>query len=373
MCGRVGLISLLFLLSGCIEPFDPEIDSYDNILVVEGQVSNDKPAAKVKLSRTYSYEKDLLNPESSALAVLRDINGAAFELTETEPGIYTYASSDLIVNAGDLFKLLIITADGEEYESDFVSVIESPPLDSTYYIDFRNNAEASETGVEGVDFYINARGGQEGNKYYKWEWEESWKILSPINYPEVEYCWQYDQSTGIHIETTENLSDNTLEDYFLFNVSFKENKLAIEYSVLVKQYALDRNNYVFLTKLQKINQGSGGFFDPIPAALQGNINCISDPDKPVLGFFEASTVNANRIFIKRSDLKPGSVSSGFEDCELLYVSISDYSKGEITDYYYVYEFYDSTVEDTLVVMTNKRECYDCSIVGETEKPGFWHD
>jgi hypothetical protein len=41
-------------------------------------------------------------------------------------------------------------------------------------------------------------------------------------------------------------------------------------------------------------QSDGKLFDPIANQLNGNIRCISDPDKRAIGFFEASSVTFTR-------------------------------------------------------------------------------
>lgn len=371
MSRRYLFLFLLSLVVGCVEPFDPEIDDYEDVLVVDGIVSDEDVAARVSLSRTYSYDQNRLNPESNAYIIITDGSGNQYELEQVSDGHYAYPGDDLLPEAGDLYSIYILTQDGLEFGSDYLEMLDSPPLDSIYFRDFRNSTSGSFLDREGVEFYVSTNGGEDKSRYYKWEWEESWKILPPINYPDIKYCWQFGQSNGIDIATTENLSENKLENKFIFAIPFTTNKLNIEYSLNLKQYAVTRDNYVYLTKLEKINEGSGGFFDPIPAALTGNIVCISDENIPVLGFFEASTVKSRRIFINRDELKHGYVATGFEDCEIIYVSFSEYSQGNIRDFFYVYEYFDSSVNDTIVVMSNLRKCYDCSFVGDNGKPPYW--
>ena len=373
MYGRIILLLMLITLTACVEPFDPQIDSYEEILVVDGIVTDEEVAARVRLSRSYSYDQNRSNAETNAIIILSDETGNNYTLTEVDDGYYTYEGNDLNPEVGKLFKLYIMTRDGEEYESDYQEMLQAPDIDSVYFVDYRGNPSSSYVNREGVDFYLNAEGGEDKSRYYKWEWEESWKILPPINYPAVKYCWQFNESSGINIATTENLAENVLNNEFIYHVPFTQNKLAIQYSANIKQYAVTRDNYIYLTKLQKINRGSGGFFDPIPAALSGNINSLTDPDKPVLGFFEASTVSSKRIFISRQDLEYGYIANGFEDCEIIYIPDSIFNTGEIRNYYYVYQYFDSFLDDTIVVMSNLRKCYDCSFVGDPKKPEYWTD
>lgn len=360
-------------LIACVEPFNPEIDSYEEILVVDGIVTNEDVSVQVRLSRSYPYDQNRSNSETNAIVIVSDAAGNNYNLAEIDDGYYIYDGDDLNPGAGDLFRLYIMTENGEEFESDYQEMLQAAEMDSVYFIDYRGNPSASYVNKEGVDFYVSTNGGENESRYYKWEWEESWKILPPLNYPAVKYCWQYSVSSGINIATTENLSENILMNEFIYHVPFSQNKLAIRYSTNIKQYAVTRDNYIYLTKLQKINQGAGGFFDPIPAALSGNISSLTDPDMPVLGFFEASTVSSKRIFIDRAELKYGYIATGFEDCEIINVPDSIFNTGTIRDYYYVYQYFDSFLDDTIVVMSNLRKCYSCSFVGDPKKPEFWID
>lgn len=371
MKNRNLIFIFIILLSGCIEAFDPEIDDYEDILVVDGILSDEKIPVRVYLSRTYAYDDFRNIPEQGALVSLVNEEGISYTLDETDDGYYTYELSDFTPRAGSIYQLHILTSDGLEFASDFQEMLVAPSLDSLYYKDYRKNPEGSFVNVEGVDVYISSSNSLDDSRYYKWEWEESWKILPAISYPSVKYCWQNDVSRGIRIATTESLSENQIENQFLFSIPFTLNKLAVQYSVQVKQYTLTRNDYVYLSKLEKINKGFGGFFDPIPAALAGNMQCISDPSIPVLGIFVASSVETKRIFINREDLKPGFIATGFEDCEIIYRSYEDYQRGLIRDYYYVFHYFDTSLNDTIAVMTNQRKCYDCSYVGDPYKPSFW--
>ncbi|MCK5461651.1 MAG: DUF4249 family protein, partial [Bacteroidales bacterium] len=52
----IGLILLTVLSHACIETFYPDIEEYENILVVDGMVTDENKPCLVRLSRTFSYE-----------------------------------------------------------------------------------------------------------------------------------------------------------------------------------------------------------------------------------------------------------------------------------------------------------------------------
>lgn len=367
------LILAGLLFQSCVEPFEPDIEGFDEILVVDGLISDEDQKVRVILSRSFAYDQNRTNPESDALVFVEDEAGNLFYLEELKDGEYVYAEDDFQPRTGDFYRLNIVTDNGNSYRSEFVEMLTVPTIDSINFIDRRGEGDESVLGREGVEIFLNSTGSEGDTRYYRWAWEESWEIMSPLNYPEVKTCWQFSNSKGISISTTENLIDNNLDQQYLYVIPFTNNKLAIRYSALIKQYSSTRDNYIYLTKIQKINEGSGGFFDPIPAGLTSNIQNVEDPDEPVLGLFEASEVQTKRIFIDRTDLRFGYVATGFEDCEIRNVLKSDWESGSIRNFFYVYEYFDSSINDTIVVISNLRKCYDCSYVGETSKPGYWID
>ena len=54
-------------------------------------------------------------------------------------------------------------------------------------------------------------------------------------------------------------------------------------------YALNQTSSVYYQELNKQLSFEGKLFDPIAVQLQGNVKCISNPDKLALGLFEVSS------------------------------------------------------------------------------------
>jgi hypothetical protein len=49
-------------------------------------------------------------------------------------------------------------------------------------------------------------------------------------------------------------------------------------------------------------QSEGKIFDPVAAQLNGNIKCITDPEKKAIGFFEASSVSYSEYVVDLRNL-----------------------------------------------------------------------
>jgi hypothetical protein len=75
-------------------------------------------------------------------------------------------------------------------------------------------------------------------------------------------------------------------------------KLAVRYSILLRQYALDREGYNFYELMKKNTEDIVNIFSPQPSEIRGNINNINDSKEYVLGYVTASTVEEQRKFIQ---------------------------------------------------------------------------
>ena len=100
----------------------------------------------------------------------------------------------------------------------------------------------------------------------------------------------------ISIATTNNFQTNCLTNYPLYFVR-KSWKFKFGYGINVRQYALSEFSYNFWKGAIENNLP-----DPInskqPYQLTGNLKCISNPNEPVYGIFEASAVKVKGIEVK---------------------------------------------------------------------------
>ena len=81
-----------------------------------------------------------------------------------------------------------------------------------------------------------------------------------------------------------------------------DEKLVWRYSVIARQYALEKDAYDFFEIMKKNTEDLGTFFGPLPSEVKGNIHCLSQPDEAVLGFVTASGVSEKRIFIDKAEV-----------------------------------------------------------------------
>jgi hypothetical protein len=292
----------------CRESYNPPIvSSPDSYLVVEGVLNVAAAPTVLRLTRTYKLDKGAqVTSENNAQVAVEGKDNTVRQLTMTTGG--TYVSSNLNLVFNQEYRLRITTKNGKEYLSEYVIARKTPSIDS---IGFRQEED-------GVQVYVNAHDDANKTRYYRWDFDETWEIKSyyystyKFTGPETvirrtgndfEYvCWKYSSSKLITLGSTAALASDILYRAPVTFMSNGDEKLAVRYSILLRQYALDKREYEFYSVMKKNTESLGTIFDAQPSEQKGNIKCTSDPDEPVIGFVSASTIEEQRFFIDNTQL-----------------------------------------------------------------------
>ena len=122
----------LLLLTHCKKPFDPVVlTKSDNYLVVDGFI-NTTPGGvtNIVLSRTKNLTDTVVSiPERNAGMAIQSAAGNNYPLQETGTA-GSYTSNVLTLDKNDRYKIVIATANGNQYQSDFIAARQTPAIDS---------------------------------------------------------------------------------------------------------------------------------------------------------------------------------------------------------------------------------------------------
>lgn len=380
-------ISIISLLITCKERYDPPaISNAGNFLVVEG-VININATTTIKLSRTAQLQDtSKVLPESNAILNIEDEANNKYFLLQQIPGTYTLPASGL--SAGKKYRLRIKTRASFEYLSEYVEAIETPQIDSISY-KVQNN---------GVQFYANTHDAQNKTRYYRWEYDETWKYISVLfssaQYSNslIEYrplinmiyfCYQNGISNNINIGSSANLVNDVITDGPVAFIPAHSGKLAYGYNIQIKQYALTEDAYKYWQNLKKNTEQLGTIFDAQPSIASGNIHCETNPEEPVIGYLSASSVTSKRFHFFNKDLPvhspsyigPPSISSCLTQ-EIFFNPVSTYSSRvkEIfsSGRYIPTEPISDAMQGTIGYKYAAIDCVDCRVKGgSTVKPSYW--
>ena len=369
-------------LSGCIDPYTPDVPPAEQAnLVVDGFI-NPRGRTIIKLSRTFSVNTTNTAPaETRARMAIQDEAGQRYSLSETADG--TYTSAALTLDSGRQYQLRITTAQGREYASDLVPAILTPPIDQLTW---------QQTPEEGAQVYLNTQDPTNASRYYRWEYEETWEFTAAFR-SVVEYiaganvlrprrvpfytCWRTQASVSILQSNTTQLSQNTIADYPLLKLP-PTTKLLYGYSLLVRQYAQTSAEYAYWEQLRANTENLGTVNDPLPARVTGNVHALSDPAEVVLGYVGAHSVTDKRLFIDGAQFptpRPGSVffDPAYQSClntdsfSPLSAALQRLRMGGLIPVAPIIALTGDTTGATL----SAPECADCRLRGTNVKPSFW--
>ncbi|MEN8251811.1 MAG: DUF4249 family protein, partial [Bacteroidota bacterium] len=110
-------------------------------------------------------------------------------------------------------------------------------------------------------------------------------------------CWvnEYGEKT-IRIVGDNNVNGNMVTHLATFveddGVRFTE-----KYLVRIEQHTLTQEAYQFFKLLKLQSSINGDIFDPPPATLRGNMINLTAPDENVIGYFRASDVSVDSMYL----------------------------------------------------------------------------
>lgn len=373
--GWLEKLFLLLLLTACVTPFEPYIDKYENLLVVDGAISNIPGSGYVRLSKTSAYNEQIRNNVNAARIMLIDDLDNQIEFLNVASGQYLPVDSNFAGQIGRRYKIRIETADGIICESFFEEIKEPVPIDAMKY-EYKDGPDDRHRGLE---IQVDVENLNNRNAYFYWEYAETWEFEVPYESPyepDSKVCYKTNRPPVFLVNSTSDLIQNKLVNYPIFFIDNTTNRLFRKYSVMITQHTLTEQTYLFYQNLNDINENQGTLFDKAPVTLIGNMRSISNPEEPVLGNFQVSGAVTKRIFIDHYEIADKLiVPSGYEDCEIQYV-------GEITEAGYMKTLLESgwivmdrnfnpVRNDTIATLTKAKKCYDCKLNGTNVKPEFW--
>jgi hypothetical protein len=187
----------------------------------------------------------------------------------------------------------------------------------------------------------------------------------------------HDVSRNLYLNSTANLSENVIKNAKLHEISIEDIRISYIYSILVKQWSLSDDAYSYYSILKRYTEESDGLFTPILSDYQGNITCISNPDKRAHGYVLASSVTTKRIFIYEEDFEHMSSLYWNSNCVIRNKERDGSAFGAVIATYpwkspWVVMARDADWSDPDALMYNWY-CVDCrQTIGATKKrPDFW--
>ena len=397
--GRMVMIMVISLCTySCVDPFVIESDVFESSVVIEGTITDQNEIQKILVSQTFPLDTVLMSGVGGAKVSVLDSNGGAYQFNQKEIGVYT-SNAPFAAVPGLTYSLRVETSDGKVYVSDETQVPASTTLDNLYA-----ERGLKDDTVDGMFIYVDSYDPSGQSKYYRYEYEETYKIIAPYWSPadlkvisglpipefeivardqEEQICYGTQVSNGIILETTTEYNEDRVSKFPVRFIDRNNYILSHRYSILVKQYVQTRAAYAYYETLESLS-GSESLFSQLQTGfLEGNIHSQSDKGENVIGFFQVSTVSEKRLFFNFNDFFPGERLPDYVvDCTLVAPIVVDEGGGSPLlnamefDLIRFYEEYDTANNPLnfgsygpyLMVAT---PCGDCTAIGSNVVPDFW--
>ena len=385
------LLSGLFLLTGCVEPFEPETVTFESALVVEATITDELTNQEIFLSRTFDFEDDGADPETNARVTVNDEQGNVFEFVETSPGIYESIGAFQAMD-GRSYVLNITTSDGRTYSSSAAQLPPSTQLDSIYA------ERIILDGQEGIGIFADSFDPTGNSQNYRYTYEETFRIIAPKWTPEdligdpeggcgllvvpreseEQTCYRTDKSTDIIQIDTNGFDEDRVSRFLVRFISRENYIISHRYTILVRQLIQSSASYSFYDTLREFSGSQSLFSETQVGFLNGNISSDINDSEKVLGYFDVSTVDERRIFFDYVDFFPGEPLPPFVNACLETAPVLANPGGcvlrPIVENNGVRYFGDNVAgpnEGPFLVVP--RVCGDCTVLGSTELPEFWEE
>ena len=389
-------LCVTFTIQSCVEEIELDTKTFESLIVVESRITDELKLQEVLLSRTFKFEEDGPSKETNADVVLQANGQDVIEFNEVEPGRYL-SPFPFAAQADIDYNLRIQTQDGRNYSSTTSRLMGTATLNN-----LRVEPSEDSFGNLGVAILANATSDAMNGYYYKYEYEETYKIIAPfwrsdglvpiedeeeescdftIELREIEeqICYNTLESIDIILANTLGQSEGALNDFQVRFIQKNNTIIAHRYSILVSQYILPEYAFNYLDKRRELSSQDNLFSQAQPGFLEGNFTSVESPgDEPVIGVFYVSSVNKKRMYFNWDEVFPQ------EEPPVLNCGI--YAPPLINE--------DGTCNLEDLVVLNRvrywgdnlnpelnegpyavvdRECGDCTALGSNIVPEFWEE
>lgn len=317
-----------FIFYSCVEPFIPEVDTSNEMLVVEGLITNagSKHLIKLSLSSNFNEDNDFIPLRNADVTVI-DGNGVNYGFDEVEPGYY-YNNNPFVGEIGQSYNLMVETEDGDIYRSDqqiIMPPITADSLEAKWDVrdlyDIDNDGEQTIQPFEGISLWADIKSNSQVPPMVRFQTDviTQYILIDFSDDPDFFYCHlrkNIDYKLNVVIPDFQTHSNTSAyHDVGFIRKGVKviiPDSLRLMYIhkriVVLKQFTLNEQSYNFYKQLSDQLEAEGTLFDPSPFQLKGNIFCVNDPTKKAIGIFEASSHVSRSFALNNEPLRPEKLS-----------------------------------------------------------------
>ena len=257
---RYLLILLAVLATGCEEQINWDLQSRDvKLLVVDGMITNERKAHKVRLTLPVQHLNEPPLPVSGALVAISD-GDTVYPLREYPPGSGIYYTDSTVQGVIDKVYYLYIKIDQHEFHSDGIRMVPVGPMQDFDARQVQKNPDLYEM------VYHESQDPSMMQVYMDWS-----RLVLPEEKEKARVWERYYTLKSIDVNE-------------LFEPAGEKVRFPAGTIVYRRKLSLTPAHQSFLRSLMMETEWKGGVFDVMPANVKTNMH------GGALGFFAACSV-----------------------------------------------------------------------------------
>jgi len=304
------VLTTIFSQFSCIDPITINASSDDRILVIDGFFSTADAPQSVTLSYTRDVGDTTSDPALNAQVSIVNGKGEKANYVEQQNGVYVVDNELFRGREGESYYLEIKLENGKEYQTEPQTI---PAKVAPQALNFSIETEQSVNGFNVVvektfiKLFIDTPLKKEGeNLYLRWRTDEVYSFTD-------EACGGLDMPRTCYINiispqdivtlSGRDLSEGVIQNIPVFTKILEPRTPEFEtkHAFNVYQQSITKSAFEYLENVNKVALQDGSIFDAPPAAIRGNLFNVNDPNEQVLGFFEVSSIDTIRTFVRPID------------------------------------------------------------------------
>ena len=376
------LFCVICLYTSCIQSFAPEMERYEDLLVVDGEISDAPGPYTIKLTRsTRLQEKPKRIVYTKCKVSIEDNAGNLVSLPESAPGIYQTDSLAMRGIIGRKYTLHILTPEGNEYES-AAELLSKPVEIQTVYGELEHRSDPTLFyGRDGLQFYLDAEVPSE-KTFLMWRLQRTYKFRTDLiifayytngqryrvkKEDTLKYCYRTEDIPDLFVMDFNQLQQQQLKRLPLHYEDNYSKALSIRYSLKVSQYNINEAAYNYWNTIKKLRDAQGELYTEQPFQIKNNLVNKTDPLKPALGYFTVAGVSEKRIFVDRP-----LIVERYEVCTVTGLPEKNMDE-QLSTKPYLWPYFLVDPAENGGDHWIDQECLDCRRTGYQKKPSFWID
>jgi len=382
-----GLFILTLLTTGCVTEFRANLSADSTkILIISGNIIENTDVT-FYINESFPLDLPKIPDESfiddANLTIIGSNGYVSSTAINVGKGTYRIPVGNL---EDDVEYGIEILYKGDTYRSSLSKPLYTPEIDSVSWVQPAKYGD--------VFFYVSASDNLTGSRFFAWSYTEDWEImadfptrifLNPMSNTfftsptaTLHHCWKTENSDGFISGSTESLKENRIINQPLYRYNSSDDRFSVLYSFTVNQRAISKGAYEYYQNIKKMNEEMGGLFTPQPMEITGNISCMTDPSKKVMGYVNINkNTTQKRVFIYSYQLtRDWGIPCGFVSHKdvLAFLKAREMTFG---DYYRMGMRPAGDADPTyypeiIPEMWASSYCTECTATGGTTvKPDFW--